>query len=170
MKTIINFSAPINRFFYSWFFVEPWKYPRVGKPEQTLMSEFNSAIAISKIVYNEPLYIPEKPSPDDVQEFSSWKSELNKTSNAIMDRFNTNMATVDNRKPTQKASGIRSRYKGCHKASPQFALIIRRFSKLWSEDMIIDLVTPKEYQKEGVFHLKALPIISLIPVGDDEEI
>ena len=170
LSTLINFSAPINRFFYSWFIVEPWKYPRVGKAEQSLMSELCAAIAILKIVYNDPLYIGEKPTQDDVEEFSSWKSQLSAISNTIMDRFNANMATVDRKKPTLKASGIRGRYRTCHQASPEFARIIRRFTKLWSEEQVVDFVTPKEFQKEGAFHLKALPIITLIPVGEEEEI
>jgi hypothetical protein len=32
------------------------------------------------------------------------------------------------------------------------------------------LITPKEYQKEGQFHVKALPVISLVPIDEDEEI
>jgi hypothetical protein len=170
LSTIINFSGPIDRFFYSWFYVEPWKYERVGKSEQSLMSEFCAAIAILKIVHNEPLLIMEKPSQDNVDEFSKWKNNLQITSKLVMDNFNSNMATIDRKKPTLKASGIRSRYKSCHQMSPQYARILRRFAKLWMEEKVVDLITPKEYQKEGQFHVKALPAISLVPIDEDEEI
>jgi hypothetical protein len=131
------------------------------------MSECCSTLAILKIVYCGEFCIEAKPSQYDEGSFQEWKSKLRELANDVMLRFNENMALIDRKKATSKASGVRNRFERCHQSSPEFASLIRMFSTLRVQEKVVDKVTPVELQKEGNKLVKYLPLIAQIQVDSN---
>ena len=69
--------------------------------------------------------------------------------------FNTTMAKIDEKAPTEKASGVRNRFERLakrareSKVKKRFSEVLNRFSELRANDTIVDDVTPAKHQKKG---------------------